>query len=186
MTHLWYPGAPAQIIVDRKDVQSELKLTAAQTSAIAAIAKANAKTFMEKVDENWQQFAKVLSYEQRVRTQQLAFQATGVASALIPGLREQLSLTKEQSKKLGELVHSYLLNEDKELMQAQNGDAPVSADEAKAARALHQQMILDAINHVLTSSQLAKVKVLQGPEFKFDDPAPRPLSTWIRAMGLNG
>jgi hypothetical protein len=186
MTHLWFPASPAELIVNRPDVQHELNLTASQVSTIAGIAKANAKTFMEKVDENWQQIAKVLTPGQRKRTEQLAFEGSGIASALIPGLRDRLGITKSQLSKLADIQHSYLLREDKDLMESQTAETPVPLEQIKAARALRQQMIMDAIANVLTPAQSASIKAFAGPGFKFSDPAPKPISTWIRAMGMSG
>jgi len=186
MTHLWFPGAPSQLIVDRKDVQAELKLSASQVDAIKAIEKTNAKTWMEKVSENWKSVAAVLNPEQRRRTLEIAFQATGIASALVPGLDQQLNLSKDQVTQLATIKHNYLLGEDKDLMESQSAATPETPEQAKAARMLRQQFIVDAVSHVLTESQQAKIKGLQGKPFVFEAPAPKPLSTWIRAMGMSG
>ena len=186
MSQMWFPAAPAQMLVDRLDVKQELKLTPDQVTSIATIAKANAKTFMEKFEENWLQISKVLTPAQIKRAEQLAFQGLGVASALVPRLRDEVGVTKEQIKKLSDIQHRFLLSEDKEMMEPRSIEASASPSQIRADRAMRQQMILDSISAVLTASQHATLKKLQGPSFKFTDPAPRPISTWMHAMGTNG
>lgn len=183
--HITLGGAPAHLIAERADVQSEIKLQPAQKARIAQIVKANAKAASRGDLDMWALESPVLTPVQRKRALELGVQALGPFAVYAAEYGSDLALTAAQKQKVNNIRRVYLLAEDRGLAESMMGKSHSEGD-AKLERVQRMQTFVGGIKSTLTAGQRAKLKAMAGKAFRFTPPIKEyGLVVWMPAFGMH-
>jgi len=177
--------ATGAFLLNREDVQAEIKLTADQKSKVDAIRQAQRDKMremfqggggggdreammaeMQKMQAaNNKEILAVLTDDQKKRVKELAIQRMGNAAIANPEIQKELGVTDEQKAKIKDL-------QDKQ--QAANRALMENQDMDREARMAAFQKNTEVMNtelgKIATDAQKAKLKEMSGKPFKFVDP----------------
>ena len=195
-------------ILNREDVQSEIKLTDDEkgkldalragargrfTSAFADMRNAGGdvdreammKIVQTKMQAIFEDMAKealgALDQDQRKRVQELAIQSQGSLAVLQPSVAKEIGLTPAQKAQIDDLQNRQDEANQGLFEQAQNGDIEREERDEKIAK---NKTILDAnVTKVLTETQRTKLKEMSGKPFEFKDPKPGTPGSFGRPGG---
>lgn len=177
-------------LVQRADVQADLKLTADQKSAITKLQEdqqAAMRARMEEMrngggggfdpttmqaefqklrDEQDAAVNKVLNTEQQARLKQIAFQMRGNRALLDKDVQKDLGLDKDQVRKIEDLQDAQNKANQEVFARVQNGE--IDRTEVQAVMDKNNKILDEELMKVLNADQVAKFKGMGGPEFKRD------------------
>ena len=186
-------GGPTQL-VNRKDVQTELKITAEQKTKLdAALEKVRAdrRAAMQGGGGNFQDMSQeerqkmqaanaaadlkalesALTKEQITRLNELVIQRAGNGAILRAEVQKELGITDDQKKKIADLQ----TKQQEAMRSSMSGMQDMSREERQEAMQKMQetfrknQEIMNAeLGKILTPEQAAKLKTMGGAPFKFD------------------
>lgn len=185
-------GVNAMQLLNRKDVQTELKITADQkTKMDAAIDRLREERraamqnggFQDMTQEERQKMMEtnqanekkamesVLTKEQVTRLNELVIQRAGNSAILRPEVQKELAITDEQKKKIADLQ----TKQREAMQQAFSGMQDMSREERQEAMTKmresiqkNEKVMNDELGKILTADQAAKLKAMGGAPFKFD------------------
>lgn len=192
-------GGGSLMMLQRKDVQADLKLTAEQIKAVGELKAKNDEEMaamrenmrasggdfesmrrdMEKRQEETQKKVDaILDDGQRTRLKQIGFQIQGNMALMNPDTQKELGFTSEQTTKIEELQ-----GKQREAMMAimekrRNGD--LDQDQMQDLMRKNMDIMGGELLKLLTAEQAAKFKEMQGPPFKATEPMP------MMGMGRRG
>jgi len=169
----------------RDDVKTELNLTDEQKTKLQAIQeevqgkmrdafqsggsdRTAMQAAMQKISEDSsKEINAVLTADQQKRLKQIAYQFAGNAAALDPDTAKAIGITDDQKAKIDDLNTKMQEANTALREKAQSGE--IDRSEIGPKMQSNQKALNDAIGGILTDDQKAKLKDLQGPEFKRTD-----------------
>lgn len=199
MMNMGMRGGGSLMMLQRKDVQADLKLSADQIKAVDELRAKNDEEMaamrenmrasggdfesmrrdMEKRQEETQKKVDaILDDGQRTRLKQIGFQIQGNMALMNPDTQKELGFTSEQTTKIEELQ-----GKQREAMMAimekrRNGD--LDQDQMQDLMRKNMDIMGGELLKLLTAEQAAKFKEMQGAPFKATEPMP------MMGMGRRG
>lgn len=176
-------GSPVQLL-QREEVQTELKLTEDQKSKLSGLQQ----KMMDKMRESFQGgerpsqekmreiFTKVgeeiqkevdgiLTPEQNKRLKELAVQRSGNAAVLNPATAKELGLTEEQNTKIKSLQEKQ--NEANQAIGEKIRNGELEGREGFEKMQANQKVFDEELGKILTEAQKTKLKEMGGKPFTF-------------------
>lgn len=179
-------------LVQRADVQADLKLTAEQKAELTKLQTAQQEAMrarmeemrngggggggfdmeamraeMEKVQKEQEAAVnKVLSTEQQARLKQISFQMRGARALMDEAVQKELGLDRTQTRKIEDLQTAQQEANGQVMQRVRNGE--IERTEVQAIMDKNNQILDQELLKVLNEEQTAKFKAMQGPEFKRD------------------
>jgi Spy/CpxP family protein refolding chaperone len=172
-------GTGSTRLLNRRQVQEELKLTEEQVKQLKEISQKMIKQMeelkdlkgptrfdkmVEKFREADEAVSSVLRPEQRKRLKQLALQMQGLRALATPEVAKELSLTDEQKKKIQEALEGAR----KQAPDREDFDTPEFRAEARQRMAELMKKTREKVLAMLTDEQRVKWKEMLGEPFKGD------------------
>ena len=182
-------------LLQRPDVQKDLKLTDDQKKAVAKIQEDNQAAMRARMESmrsggggggdreammaEFQKMQKetdakvkaVLTPEQQTRLKQINIQLGGSRVVLREDVQKELGLTDEQKKKLTALQTA--MNEANQAIMQRMRDQEITREEVQELQAKNNKTMDDEIAKVLTAEQKTKLEEMKGAKFEAD-PNYRP------------
>ncbi len=182
-------------LLQRPDVQKDLKLTDDQKKAVAKIQEDNQAAMRARMESmrsggggggdreammaEFQKMQKetdakvkaVLTPEQQTRLKQINIQLGGSRVVLREDGQKQLGLPDEQKKKLTALQTA--MNEANQAIMQRMRDQEITREEVQELQAKNNKTMDDEIAKVLTAEQKTKLEEMKGAKFEAD-PNYRP------------
>ena len=177
-------------LVQRPDVQKDLKMTDDQKKAVAKIQEDNQaamRTRMEAMRNGgggggdreammaeFQKMQKetdakvkaVLTPEQQTRLKQINIQMGGSRVVFREEVQKELAFTDEQKKKLTSLQTA--MNEANQAIMQRMRDQEITREEVQELQAKNNKTMDEEIAKVLTAEQKTKLEAMKGPKFEMD------------------
>ncbi|QYK56494.1 MAG: hypothetical protein KF733_03215 [Fimbriimonadaceae bacterium] len=179
-------GGGSTFLLQRPDVQADLKLTSDQKSKLDAL-QAKMRDAMQGMRGNagqggdrqamMQEFAKmrqendkavkeILTPQQAKRLDELDIQIAGNGVLVRPEIQEKLGLSDDQKKQIADLQQRMFDTMRETMDRVQNQE--IDREEAQAETQNLRKKNEEAMGAVLTAEQKAKLKELGGAPFKMD------------------
>lgn len=177
---------PPSMLLQRDDVQADLKLTTDQKDKLAEIqeksreemraqfqpgTRPDRETMMKNFQKMQEKVTKevntVLTADQQKRLKQIAIQLNGSNSLLQKDVQKDLGLTTEQIAKIDSLQKG-LQDASKKLMEKVQSQE-LSWQEVMPKMEANGKTFKESLEKVMTDAQKAKLKELGGEPFKADD-----------------
>lgn len=177
-------------LVNRADVQKDLKITADQKTALDKL-QADQQAAMQKRMEDMRNgggggfdrnammaefekiqkeqndaIDKILTDDQKTRLKQISLQMRGARALTDKDIQKELGLDKDQVRKIEDLQTSQQSANQEVFQKVQSGE--IDRSEIQSIMEKNNKILDEALLKVLTSDQSAKFKTMQGPEFKRD------------------
>jgi hypothetical protein len=174
-------GANPIMLVNRPDVQAELKITDAQRTQLQTLMREgmgggrgpggggggggfDAQAMQERMQRMEAEIAKILTADQNKRLLEIRIQTAGASALLLPAVQKQLNLTQQQIDRIAELQRLHQ-QANMALMQ-QMRDGGLDRSELQTRMQNNQNTLNAELQKVLTAEQAAKLKAMAGAEFK--------------------
>lgn len=180
------PGGGIGTLVNRPDVQTELKITDDQKKKLEAISQkarddrrammeemrgggGDREAMMEKMrtmqTAQEKAIGEVLTAEQKKRVSELAVQMAGSRYAMTPEGEKALGITADQKSKLQELQRKQMEAMQGLFERMRNGE--VQREEMQSTMEKATKVMDEEIAKILTAEQKTKLDELKGKPFKF-------------------
>lgn len=183
-------GQSSLQLVQRADVQADLKISADQKSAFTKLQEdqqAAMRARMEEMrngggggfdmtaiqeemkkytDEQNAAVDKLLTADQKTRLKQISFQMRGNRILLDKDFQKEMGLDKAQIRKLEDLQDAQTKANQEVMAKVQNGE--IDRTEISAIMEKNNKILDEELAKVMTDAQKAKFKEMSGPEFKRD------------------
>lgn len=179
-------------LLQRADVQADLKLTADQKAALAKIQEDQRAAMqarfqemrnngggggqfdpealraeMEKMQKEQDAAVdKIVSTEQKARLKQISFQMRGNRVLMDKDVQKELGLDKDQIRKIEDLQANQQKAMQEVMQRMQNGE--IDRTEIQAINEKNNKILDEELMKIPNDDQKAKLKEMQGPEFKRD------------------
>ncbi len=188
---------PATFLLQRDDVQTDLKLTSEQKDKLDALrtksmeklreaftaggGAANGggggrgfqlsdeqrKTLEKMNEETTKEVNTILTAEQNKRIRQIGIQLAGPRAATNPEIAKELGVSEAQTKRIADLMTKQ--REANQAIMEKVRSQELDREEAQAKREGNNKVLDAEIEKILTEAQRMKLKEMAGPEFKRDD-----------------
>ena len=191
------------MVLNRDDVQEEIKLTDAQKgkldsqrasmrermrSAFMQMRSAGGdpgdmqKTMQTTMTTLFESMSKealsILTEAQRKRLGEIAIQSQGTMAVLQPELSQQLGMTAAQKAKIDDLQRR--LDEANGGLFEQVREGTIDREQMTESMQKNSKTMDEEIAKIMTSAQKEKLKKLSGEPFEFKDPKPGTPGSWGR------
>lgn len=186
-------GGNPSMLLQRDDVQSELKITDDQKAKLsefnqtmmdegrAAFQEASsgggrpdqavlAKVFAKLQEKSTKELAKILTPEQSKRLKELWFQRSGNGVVLNKDVQKELGITADQLTKITDLQKT--ANDANRSLFEKVRSGEIDREEVRSKMEKNQKVLNEAIGKLLTDAQKAKIKEASGAPFTFKEDAP--------------
>jgi hypothetical protein len=196
------------MLLNRPDVQEELKLDETQKGKLDALRAGAREKFMPAimqirqsglegeemqkaiqtkvqtlVEDMATEALAILNDAQRKRAQELAVQSSGSMAVLQPDVAKELVITPAQKAQIDDLQRKQEEATMGLFEKVQNGE--LERDQLPALMQKNSKIMDEAIDKLLTETQRAKLKELAGAPFTFKDPKPGTPGSFGRPGGGN-
>ncbi len=179
-------GSPTMLL-QRDDVQKEIKLSADQKKKLDDLNQAMRDKFQEMRqnggqggdrqammaefqkmrDEQEKQVNAVLTADQQKRLKELWIQRSGAMVITNEDVQKQLGFTDDQKSKVKDLMQ--VSQEANQALREKMQNQEIDRQEFQASMQKNNDLLKEKLQGVLTTDQAAKLKAMGGAPFKFDE-----------------
>ena len=182
------------MLIGRKDVQKDLKVTPEQLTKIEAARTAQQEemraameamrsgggggggfegmreTFEKMQTANRKKMEEILTKEQVLRLRQINLQVMGGRALMVPEYQKELGLTTEQNDKLQALQQQMMQANQALMERVRSGE--ITREEVQPRMQKNGEVFNAEALKILTPEQNAKLETLKGPKFTLDPNEP--------------